>query len=126
MKVLFFIIGIAVLLPVIWFALSLLLTFIIPSEKSGRALIKQKTKALGVDINRIPDSAWNELVARNINIAKNFSTLSSDIRYKNWRANLVRQLERDAFMVKDVMNGQLDRTPDYIKETLIKHGVINN
>jgi hypothetical protein len=126
MKTVYWIIAIIVALPILWFLLKLLVSLMVPPEKSGRELLKQSIRAYGVDVSRIPDSALNELVERNIRTSKTIASFSGDPNRNNWRANLVRALEAEGSMIAAIMDGERGNN---IKEfdawkTLVRHGVI--
>jgi len=129
--VLWVVAGIAVLLFG-WWALKILMSLTVPPEVSGRAFLKQQLKRRGVDVARIPDRAIDEIVQHCLSAAKGIAMmnqLSSHGRPddKNWRANLVRQLEAHAPLVQSIMNGERPSLADSkIREILIRNGVVNS
>ena len=121
----YWIVVLVVSLPIIWFLLKLLTAIVVPPDRSGRELLKQKLKARGVDVGRIPDSALNEIVGKKIRIAKGMASLTSSAQYKNWRANLVDSLDTEAALIAEIMSGRGNESWDGpTRETLIKFGVL--
>jgi hypothetical protein len=116
---------------VAWWALKIVMSLAVPPEVSGRALLKQELKRGGVDVARIPDRAIDEIVqhclkaARGIAWASSISPSYGRAEDKNWRANLVRQLEAHVPMIAGIMEGRPASIADeHIREILVRNGVV--
>lgn len=98
------ILGLAIALPLLWWAVKIILAYIIPAEKSGLAFLKQELKRIGVETNKIPDGVLVEIVTFQMDLAK-FMAETNLANQQNWRANLVTQLEADAGIIRHLMEG---------------------
>ena len=132
MAAIFWIIGGALALYAAWWAIKILLAQTISPEFSGRALLKQELKRSGVDVSRIPDSAIDEIVQYCLSGARSMAMLNQLSSYgraedKNWRANLVRQIEAHVPMIHNIIAGERPSPADEkIREILIRNGVVRS
>lgn len=97
-------------LLVAWWIVKLVLSIAVPAQVSGRAFLKQNLKRRGVDIGRIPEGAIDEIVQYCIQGAQSIAAahklaFRGNARDKNWRANLVRQLQAVAPMIQNILDG---------------------
>ena len=106
-----------------WFLVTLAASYAIPPETTGRARLKQEAKKIGVEIALIPDAAWDELVARNIEAAK-FTARLGRLGERNWRGNLVQNLHNEAIIVAELMSGARSDIYQPTLATLVKFGVL--
>ena len=102
-------VGGSVGLLVAWFVVKQLVGYFVSPVGSGRAYLKQQTKAYGTDIDLVPDSAWNEIVLRNIDAARGLTAVEKGGGSTGWdphfSANLVRLLDGEAVVVSKIMAG---------------------
>lgn len=132
MNTIVWLLGGAVALFLGWWALRIFLSVSVSPEVSGRTYLKQALKQRGVDVARIPDSAINEIVQFCLKGARGMAAmnrLSSHGRTedKNWRANLVRQLDAHIPIIQSIMaGGQPSLMDDTIREILIRNGVVHS
>jgi len=130
MNTLFWIIGGAVALFAGWWVLKIILSLSVPPEVSGRALLKQELKQRGVDVARIPDRAVDEIVQYCLSGARGMAMMNQlssrgHAGDKNWRANLVRQLQAHVPLIQNVMEGGRPSPVDEkVREILIRNGVV--
>lgn len=124
---LFLLLGIIVCIPIAWFILKIFLALVVPTEESGQLFLKQQLKNLGIETNKIPAPFYEEVVKNQIKYAKMLQQCSgnSTPQYKNWRANLVRQLEIEAATISYLIseNKRTEKNTE-IYATLIKHGIL--
>ena len=118
---------------VAWWVLKIVLSMAVPPEVSGRALLKQQLKRGGVDVARIPDRAIDEIVqhclsaARGIAWASSISPSYGRAEDKNWRANLVQQLQAHVPLIYGVMEGRpASMADEHIREILVRNGVVRS
>ncbi len=132
MNTVFWIVGIAAALFIGWWALKIFLSVSVPPEVSGRAYLKQALKQRGVDVARIPDRAIDEIVQFCLKGARGMAMmnqLSSHGRAedKNWRANLVRQLDAHIPTIQNIIaGGRPSPVDETIREILIRNGVVRS
>lgn len=110
---------------VLWFVLKVAAAVVFPPQFSGRAFIIGAAKKQGVDVSRIPQSAWDEIVESSIGASRALAAVSNNPIDKNWRANLVRFLDGEATTIATIMSGSkspLSTGPT--REILVRHGVI--
>lgn len=121
-------IGVAILAAwAAWSLLKFLLSYALPPEVTGRALLKKLAKQRGVDISRIPDAAIDEIVARHIRQARFFASMSNSVELSNWRANLVRSLRDEALVLQEAFSPRGPLTVSHpTRETLVKYGVVRD
>jgi hypothetical protein len=77
-------------------------------EERGCVLLKQKAAALGVDVKKIPDPAWDAIVELSIASARDWalcSRASTGHRAPDWQNNLAVTLEEEAVAVSRFMSG---------------------
>lgn len=108
--------------PELWWVVILILAFVlvclfklipaylVPTEKSGLAFLKQELKKQRVDLSLIPEIALKDLVSNCIKASQAIAAarVLSDRKgtiSANPRANLVRQLRATARIVQVVMEG---------------------
>ncbi|MHA6692028.1 hypothetical protein [Devosia sp. A449] len=120
-------------LVVAWWVLKIVLAQAVPPEVSGRALLKQELKRGGVDVARLPDRAIDEIVQHCLKAAKGMALASSispsygRAEDKNWRANLVRQLQAHVPLIRSIVNGDRPSMADeHIREILVRNGVVGS
>lgn|SRR5688572_16074504 len=111
-----------------WFALHLLtqiaVGFLISPRVSGRAVLRQKLHEYGTDASLIPDAAFDELIERNLQASKSFSS-HPRYRHENWRSLFIRLLQLEAREVAELMKGgEGSVTGDFTRNTLARHGVL--
>lgn len=113
-------------LAIAWFLVKLLAAYTVKPEFSGKAMLKQSSKTAGVDISLIPEAAWDEITSRLIMTAKSFAWAGVRQEERNWRANLVRLCQTEAFEIGHVIRSGKPRmsNADPLFETLVKYGVI--
>ena len=112
-----------------WWIIKVVAAYAVPPEKSGLILLKQELIRLGIDVTRIPDAALIEIVNGNIRGARAMATVAKVTRnsphQKNWRATLVRLLQHDAVVIRDIMiEGLAKHQFDESGPILLKYGVI--
>jgi len=115
MTTMYWIVGLVIGTPIAWFLLKILLSVVVSPERSGLALLNQELKARG---KRVPDRALNEIVTRQIHVARGMAAISSftGSEDKNWRANLARLLENDAAIIAALIEGGSEmNSPAYQK-----------
>jgi len=96
-----------------------------PPEVSGKALMKQTAKQYGVDIGRIPENAWDEMVKNCISQAKVMSNLPGTESFPTY---LVSAVEGTANLIVEALKPD-SRSPlaeGWVREILKKHGVLKN
>ncbi|WP_435641897.1 hypothetical protein [Micavibrio aeruginosavorus] len=128
MSTLLLIVSIIISIPVAWFLLLFLATYLVPAHKSGLALLKKKLRTYSIDPSIVPDHEWKRIVEKHINSSKGIATLSNNPEYKNWRANLVRALDNEVALVHYFITEDIAIT-DEKEETykvLEKYGVFDN
>lgn len=113
-----------------WWLVKLTAAYSVSPEFAGLALLKQQLQNNGVDIKRIPEAALEEIVANKIKAAKGLSLAASISNNmpndKNWRANLVRQIQSEVNLIPKILvegperNGFFDSTAVLLKYGLIK------
>lgn len=118
-----------------WFLIKIAVAYSLPPEISGKALLKSELKREGIDVNRIPDEALNEIVNYCIEGAMTISSLSSRPEDRNWRSNLVDNIRGQTQLIKHLMDDMQkfdSRDPihgaiknNQIRHILLKHKVIN-
>ena len=77
-------------------------------EELGYALLKQKAAALGVDVNRIPDPAWQAIVDMSIASAQDRAMrvpVSFGHRSRHWQADMAGTLEEEAKEISKFVSG---------------------
>ncbi|MGV1856196.1 hypothetical protein [Rhizobium rhizogenes] len=114
---------------VVWWIIKLVATYTVPPEKSGLLFLKQELVRHGVDVTRFPDAALIEIVDNNIKGARALATVAKITKnaphQKNWRATLVRLLQHDAVVIRDIMIEGLPKHQfDESGPILLKYGVI--
>jgi hypothetical protein len=125
MSTFFWIAGIVIALPALWFLLKIALTYVVPPEKSGREYLKQKLKSYDIDPGLLPDAALNEIVANSILVAKTMSTVTDLPEYANWRAGLVRNLDGEAVIIAEIMeDSKSSLAVGRTRDVLVKFGVV--
>lgn len=131
MQTVFLIIILVAVIPVGWWCIKVLLALMVSPERSGLLFLKQELKKLGVDVARIPDSALNEVVQKSIIAAQGIAELYAGSRlqnareHKNWRANMVRQLEAQAYAIREVMSDSpANPLNEPTQEILSRNGVV--
>lgn len=100
----------------------------VPPEFSGKALLKQTCKQYGVDVGRIPENAWDEMVSRCIEQARAMSNLPASLKTDHFHTELVKAVEGTAVMVSEALepdNRSLLAT-GWVRDILIKHGVLGS
>ena len=101
------VIAIIAALPIGWFGLSAILGYTVSPTITGKKVLKKKAHDLGVDIDVIPEAAWNEMVALSIRVAQSISVY--DPKKPNWRTVLIRTLDLQAAAIVEAF--QLIESP---------------
>lgn len=130
MDIVIWIVGGAIAVFVAWWALKIVLAQAVPPEVSGRALLKQELKRNGVDISRIPDRAIDEIVQHCLSGARGIAMMNQLASHgrtedKNWRANLVRQIQAHVPLIQNILaGGRPSPVDEKIREILVRNGVV--
>jgi len=85
-------------------------------ELSGRRFLKKAVKKRGVDLTRIPDRVWWEIVG---------GSIATATKNGNFRGEFAWQLSHEADAIARVMSGAACESQDQqTKEILVRNGVI--
>ncbi|GAC1328807.1 MAG: hypothetical protein NVSMB26_04490 [Beijerinckiaceae bacterium] len=112
--------------PIVWLSLKFGMRFTGSPEAAGCVLLKQKASALGVDVNRIPESAWDSIVNFSIASAKDRAmSVRTGLAQgdESWRTNLARTLEEEAIAISICMNGKAYRGRSVAPQILAEYRV---
>lgn len=126
------ILGGAIALFVAWWAIKIGLSMAVPPEVSGKALLKQELKRSGVNVARIPDQALDEIVQYCLDVARGTAMMSKLATHgraedKNWRANLVRQIQANVPLIQNITaGGQPSHYDERIREILVRNCVLQS
>jgi hypothetical protein len=113
-------------IPIVWLLAKFGMRWTPSRQDRGCLLLKQKAAALGVDVNRIPDPAWNAIVDLSIASAKDramFARASFEETCHNWRTNLAGSLEEEAIEISKFMRGSTCRSGSAASHILTEYRV---
>jgi hypothetical protein len=132
LDIVIWIVGGAIAFFVAWWAIKIGLSMAVPPEVSGKALLKQELKRHGVDVARIPDRALDEIVQYCLSGARGMAIMNQLATHgraedKNWRANLVRQLQVHVPLIQNIIaGGRPSPVDEKIREILVRNGVVHS
>lgn len=117
-------------LYIAWWAIKLIATIVVPAERSGAALFKKYLVKAGIDVRQIPNEAIDEIIRVLMKRSKAtafISSLSNNMpNERNWRANLVRQIQAHIGLVcESIRFGPERYFDDEIVQILIKYSIVN-
>jgi hypothetical protein len=125
MSTVFWMVGIVIAVFVAWYVLKVVVGAVTPPENSGRLILKKLTRECGVDVSRIPDSAWNELIQHHLDVAKAMARANILPEHSDWRENFIKGLEGEAVVVAQIIGGESGLlTQGRTRQTLVKYGVL--
>jgi hypothetical protein len=112
--------------PIVWLLVTFGMRRTGSPEDLGCVLLKQKAAALGVDVNRIPEPAWNAIVDISIASAKDRALCSRsavDEASRYWKENFVGALEKEAVEISKFMKGSPASTRSVAAHVLTEYRV---
>jgi hypothetical protein len=112
---------------VIWYAIKVFTGVVVVPENSGRALLKQELKNRGVEVGRIPDMAFDEIVSRCVDGARGLAAVNDQPIDKSFQVNFVRYLVGEATIINIILGDEHSPLASgATKDTLVKYEVISS